>query len=304
MPSWTIPRYGARINIYVGAAAGPPWAPHLLSIGNDDVVVVVVEPPRAGDGGWPLRREYDGARSGTLYVRKQGTYRSHCDAADIRHAQSTGAGSDDCSRCVPNLHRGSSRVSLFNSVMLEPELGRCATSMASEMLADAQRVRNEQQADRDLSLLGVNVSLGLFGTGGDDRTLQDFEAQVDKWRQEFATEFMSKSKPGDVRQLVNIGVENPTETYLPGGEVRVHIDVERCQCQRRSRAGLHPLAAPAIRDAVPASRLCRLDDPNECEFRSGGRPGSTTYLDRARFGHSRIRLRRSATERPDRIDRS
>jgi len=60
------------IEPYLGAMEGPRWSPVYLPVMNATVLVVTVEAPRAGDRIFPLRREFAGARGGTVFVRKNG----------------------------------------------------------------------------------------------------------------------------------------------------------------------------------------------------------------------------------------
>ena len=60
------------IEPYLGATGGPRWSPVYLPVMNATVLVVTVEAPRAGDRIFTLRREFGGARGGTVFVRKSG----------------------------------------------------------------------------------------------------------------------------------------------------------------------------------------------------------------------------------------
>lgn len=44
----------------------------ILPVDGKDVLVVTADPPRDGDPPWPLRKELDTCRSGTLFVREPG----------------------------------------------------------------------------------------------------------------------------------------------------------------------------------------------------------------------------------------
>lgn len=62
----------AAMAAYLGTANGPAWDADYIDVEGKTVLVLTVEPPRSGDPPWPLRREYQSLRDGTVYVRRQG----------------------------------------------------------------------------------------------------------------------------------------------------------------------------------------------------------------------------------------
>ena len=60
------------IEPYVGGADGPAWTPTYVPADGVTVLVVTVEAPGQGDPIFTLRREFDKARSGVVFVRKHG----------------------------------------------------------------------------------------------------------------------------------------------------------------------------------------------------------------------------------------
>jgi hypothetical protein len=61
------------IEPYIGGANGPRWTSTYVPVDDGKVVLVVtVEAPKAGDRIFSLRREFDKAKTGTIFVRKPG----------------------------------------------------------------------------------------------------------------------------------------------------------------------------------------------------------------------------------------
>src|ERR1039458_2011449 len=61
---------------------GPRWSPVWLSLEGKDVLVVVIEAPKLGDDIHTLRREFEGAQNGAIFIRRPGI----CEQAKIGRA--------------------------------------------------------------------------------------------------------------------------------------------------------------------------------------------------------------------------
>jgi hypothetical protein len=61
-----------HLDSYLGGAEGPRYTPTYVSVQGKRTLVIVVEAPKSGDRIFSLRREFDKARSGTVFVRKAG----------------------------------------------------------------------------------------------------------------------------------------------------------------------------------------------------------------------------------------
>jgi hypothetical protein len=60
----------SKVRPYVGSAI--TWTPECIEVGNVSVLVIIVEPPRAGDDIHALRRQLDPYSPGTVLVRRPG----------------------------------------------------------------------------------------------------------------------------------------------------------------------------------------------------------------------------------------
>jgi hypothetical protein len=81
-----------RVQTYLGSEKGPSWDQSVVPIDNQNVLVVTVPPPRAGDPIWPLRKELDPHPSGRLFVRKSGrTHPANADDIDALNRRAIAA---------------------------------------------------------------------------------------------------------------------------------------------------------------------------------------------------------------------
>lgn len=251
----------ARVEPYLKGESAPAWDWTIVPVDGADVLVVTVEPPQDGDPQWPLRKEFETYRSGTLFVRKPGKTEP-ATAGDV----------DALTRRL--LAGGSKLPQLLVEVVGDVPLPWLVGPEAQEnvavwvqgerdrRLAAAQAFENERNqpaqtyaaADRldDLGFRGAHLrdqakyqkmaaemqdllrvgALAKFDDQPDERTLSEYTAELDAWAAKLAEPAFNDllrryCEAG--HGLVHLRVTNHSTQYLPGVEVRLHIEFERSQ---------------------------------------------------------------------------
>jgi hypothetical protein len=246
-----------RVEVYLkSGSAGPSWDWTIVPVDGDNALVLTVDPPKDGDPPWPLRKELDTYRSGTLFVRKPG--------------KTEPALAEDVDALGRRLLAGASRLpqlllEIVGDVPVPWILGaEVQESVASWVererdrhLAAALTVEDErtkpvpapEPSDR-IGLLGMSDTnalraqakaiadlqnalrsgvLGQFQGEPDRRTLAEYTAELDQWAAEFraaALHDLPRRYCEADHGLVHLRVTNNSLQYLPGVEVQIHIAFE------------------------------------------------------------------------------
>lgn len=236
-----------RVEQYLKGGKGPAWSPMTVPVDGHDVLVVTIDPPKDGDPLWPLRRELDPYRSGTLFVRKPGRTEP-ATATDIDDLQRRLlAAGTPLPQVVLELHGDVPLPWIVGAVVGENvDAWVGAQRHRQEQAARAEEVRRTQRKTQDettrldsLGSVGVPVrsqseqvgSLSAFGTIFQDepetRTLSEYLKQLNAWVPKVREVLM-----GDLPRrycdrgngLVRLRVTNTSTQYLADVQVRLHID--------------------------------------------------------------------------------
>jgi hypothetical protein len=245
------------IDPYLGGAVGPKWTPTVVSVEGKSVLVVTVEAPQQGDPIFTLRRAIQKYQAGTIFVRKHGRT-VPADAEDIDALQG---------RLVARLPSGAElEVSLLGEEPLswinldkarrdiDAWIDQQHSAMVGE--ANAEAIRREDDAARrtggftvdslgnapgtgpgtarpflagDPSFPSRLVAMGGFLSQPDTRTLENFIAEADAWRDE-ARETANRVVPERYFSVghgaLQIRVSNLSRRFLEDVEVNVELPWE------------------------------------------------------------------------------
>jgi hypothetical protein len=241
-----------HLDAYLGGAEGPRYTPTYVSVQGKTTLVVVVEAPKPGDRIFSLRREFDKARSGTVFVRKAGRT-VPADAKDLDALQTrllTGPAP------VGELEVGlvgDVPISWIDAPTVPDVIRRWVAQDKAELVVAAEGVERRRRRQPSSShgagtadLTGIQAiaeamarqqavlsqatrameTAGFLGEQ-DKRTIEEFIAEVDEW-----AEHRARTASAAVRgKYVNAGhgvvaltVHNPTGRFLPDVEVEAYFE--------------------------------------------------------------------------------
>lgn len=247
----------ALVEMYLKAQSGPAWDSTIVPVDSKVVLVVAVEPPEGGDPPWPLRKEFDGYRSGTLFVRKPGrtepALAEDVDALDRRAR----AGSNHLPQLVVELV-GDVPIPWLAVAEAPEDVQKWVQSERDRRVEVAKALADER--DREKRTPGESDHVGLpgathfaqqqaqwlnpgselkrlmraggtsgFGDEPDTRTLEEYVTELDAWAARLAGPALNdlpRRFCDAGHGLVHVRVANSSTQYLPGVEVRLHIAFE------------------------------------------------------------------------------
>ena len=241
-----------HMDAYLGGAEGPRYTPTYVSVQNRTALVVVVEAPRPGDQIFSLRREFENARSGAVFVRKPGRT-VPADATDLDALQarlltrSVSAG-----RLEVGLV-GDVPISWIDAPAVPDAIRRWVADEKSKLVAAAQEIerrRSQPSSSRGAGTVG-QAPIGLRGIAEmmagqqaalshatramenagllgeqDERTIEEYIAQVDKWAEHRTRAALAAVRDRYVSAghgAVTLTIHNPTGRFLPDVEVEAHF---------------------------------------------------------------------------------
>ncbi len=250
-----------RVEVYLKGETGPAWEWMIVPVDGKDVLVVTVDPPQDGDPPWPLRKELDSYRSGTLFVRKPGkTEPALAEDVDALARRAVAGGGqlpqllvevvgdvpipwlagaeaqDDVAAWV----QGERDRHMQIAQALETKRNRAANTPAATDRLGAYGLANDlmaqqakwQKATSDLQNAMRTGAFGQFQGEPDQRTLEEYTSELDDWAIRLAEPALNdllrrfcESGYG----LVHLRVTNNSTQYLPGVEVRLHFPFERAK---------------------------------------------------------------------------
>lgn len=243
---------------WLGGAEGPRYTPTYLTFDGKTVLVVTVEAPKNGDPPYALRKEFNNARDGDLFVRKQGrTVRATSADQKALYDRLTAAPKIDAKLEVSLV--GDVPLSWFDRSKVDDVIDTYVYSRRKNMEANAsaeERRRNppplpKAGTTKTLSVTGVGNAmaelarqqahmqdiartarlgaLSVFGGEKDDRTFDEYMEQVENWAKR-----TTEAAPGALgvryvdagHGLVRPRVYNPTGHFLPAVKVEIHFEYD------------------------------------------------------------------------------
>lgn len=249
------------VEVYLRGEATPPWEWTIVPAHGKDVLVVTVDPPQDGDPLWPLRKEINSYRSGTLFVRKPGkTEPALAEDVDALGRRLL-AGTSQLPQLLVEVV-GDVPVPWVVGDMVRDNIAAWVESERNRRMTAAYAIEDERNRPARTLDASDQVNLGLSGSAflaeqakwqkvasnmqkiaasgalsryldqPDERTLEEYETEVDQWAAKLAEPALNDllrryCKAG--YGLVHLRVVNNSTQYLPGVEVRLHIDFERAK---------------------------------------------------------------------------
>lgn len=234
----------AKIDPYVGGVNGPAWDAHFIESNGVTVLVVAVEPPRAGDPGWPLLKEYT-STAGTLFVRRKGsTSPANPDEVRMLFRRAVTQTPDPfdlaCYLEPDGPLRRLNIAGYLEQVRAQAEDTAAGMRLEAADFAAARhvpigRATDDRFASDPELLASVFKSVSLLGVFGqdeaipDDRTIEDFDQEVGQYVAA-QVEWARAAWPAaawSILEDVRLKVVNLTDTYLKNVRVQVRFDDDR-----------------------------------------------------------------------------
>lgn len=221
---------------YLGGSKGPRWSAAYVRVNGKQVLVVTVDPPQAGDPIFSLRKAFDKAHDGMVFVRRPG--------------KTEPASSADVDYLSDRLLQGSTSLPLALQLDVVGDLplrwfdltdvdAAVAEWLAGERMLqvdaaeETERRRREPQhldvdavrtteslVRADLAELAQSLSFGARDT----RTLEEFQTEVEEWGERVRTQAVEVLGSRYVaRNAIRFVVMNPVERHLADVHVKVHV---------------------------------------------------------------------------------
>lgn len=238
---------------WLGGAEGPRYVLSYVAIEGKKVLIVVVEAPRNGDPIYTLRKEFSGGRDGDVFVRKRGRT-ERANSADLRALTDRAAAHATAAPDLEVSVVGDVPLSWFDPTSTDsvlaawvgdrqremeaaareeegrrhPESTPAPSSLnldaAASVLADFKR--QQRQLERMARDAARMASAAGLADEPDKRTLEEYIAEVEAWRERAMNEGSAvlidrylRAKHG----LIAVRVHNPTGRYLPKVVVEAHF---------------------------------------------------------------------------------
>lgn len=208
------------IDPYIGAT-GPDWQPRYVTVDDKTVAVIEVAPPRHGNPIHALRKECDGFRRGTIFVRKNG--KTHqADDQDVANLELRSKGTR---LELDLLLVGAERMSWFDGAAVKAEITRIANRSRDEQLAHA---RDYNTAGGPHSAVVPAISRTMAAASmRERRSLDEYGSEVGEWHSEWTHDALQHW--ADNYMLAGHGtyslrLRNLTDQNFASVQVRLHID--------------------------------------------------------------------------------
>lgn len=236
---------------YLGGSKGPAWGPIFVTSGGRDVLVVIVEPPRYGDPIYTLRKSFNEAQKGTVFVRRPGKT-ARADDADLDALQRrlTAPGQHAALELLVAVV-GDVPLHWFLPTDRDDHITKWVARQRAELIRQAEEVErgrpqprtldlDASRAERAVSALAqiesqkamlenIAQSIGALGFAQrDERTLEEYTASVDAWAEALGENAWAliAHRFFEGRNVIRLRVENPTERNLGSVQLRAHFPHE------------------------------------------------------------------------------
>ncbi|HEV2810238.1 MAG TPA: hypothetical protein VGV93_07580 [Acidimicrobiales bacterium] len=226
-----------KVEQYLKGDTAPTWAHTTIPIDGRNVLVITVDPPQHGDLIWTVRKELSGVMSGTVFVRKPGkTERATAKDMDTLQERLL-ARTPSLPDLVVELVGDLPLSWLPGSATLEQVAAwartrRDSLAAAAHAAQDQQNTPSQELATGDWldgqSMGAIQDVVRQFLPEPDQRTLEDYLAELDSWVDE-----LDKAAQADLLRryfehgygLSQVKVTNNSTQYLAGVEVSLHMDL-------------------------------------------------------------------------------
>lgn len=205
---------------YLGGVRGPVWGATYVEVDDCSVAVVTVEPPAEGDRIFTLRKAYDKYSTGTVFVRRNGkTAPADDHEMDLLQTRLRIPSRDALEVDVSVV--GDVPLSWFDPSTVKSAIQSWAESRRSTLVAEAERVERGRTGQGTAARVPVTgfqqlaASLERLGrlpnplVKPDERTLEDYTAEVEAW----------------TRRLAELGISTWHARYLKHGHGIIRLKV-------------------------------------------------------------------------------
>jgi Putative DNA-binding domain len=239
---------------WLGGVEGPQYTPIYVQFEEKKVLVVVVEAPKLGDPIYTLRKEFDGARDGDVFVRKSGRT-ERASSLDIRALCERAKADSAAPELVVSLV-GNVPLSWFAATKVNGALAEWVGTKRNEIEAAAR-------AEEFRRNHGTNPALGHFAEHlvrlrdltqhmtnltiwPERRTLDEYLAEVAAWAGD-----VTGAGPAVIidrylqagHGMLAVNVHNPSGRYLRNLMVEVHLESDQLTFQEPES---HPAHLPPV----------------------------------------------------------
>jgi len=227
-------------------APGPRWDVFRVPVENSDrqVLVIIVEPPQAGQPAWICRASGDGLTDGRVYMRADGETReatsAEQDALRERAATTVAAPVEldvhVVGKVVPIVldeestleeYIAATRRRLLAALPLpKPTTPATNASGALTGLGGSDVLSRYASMASEIQEMANKAALQAWSTIPEKRTPDEYRAEIDAWEEKLRAAW-----PGAVEKLAGyaldpneVSVANETQTFLHDVEVKLHLE--------------------------------------------------------------------------------
>lgn len=220
---------------YVGAA-GPRWDVTWVPIDDstNQVLVVIVDPPRLGQGPFPCRSNGETLTDGRIYIRADGeTREANSDEVDLLVKRGSALPKPVVDFAV-ELVGDVFPVNLDSDLVVEEYLGIQRRRLIAALPAEEPPSRSSVGGASGALSFASNAS-GLRAAASsiyeamytaEDRTEDEYRESIDRWEEWFRTAWDAAAPRIAASQLapVVVRVTNRTTTFFHDVELKLHLE--------------------------------------------------------------------------------
>ncbi|GGR12315.1 hypothetical protein ACFOE1_10685 [Agromyces mediolanus] len=211
---------------YLGAA-GPHWDVVRVPVASSDneVLVILVDPPEDGQDPFPCRREGDGLIDGRIYIRADGETREaksgELDLLLERGRRSTAPVVD----FGVTIEGAAHPIRIDESTTLNWYIGLTRARLLSRLPRIDPQDR-AKSADGLRRLSSYTVGSFVSGSNPERRTEEEYRASITEWEERVHAAWADAidELAGRVLAGVPIRVINRTRTYFRGVQLKIHLE--------------------------------------------------------------------------------
>lgn len=219
---------------YVGAA-GPRWDVVWVPIqgSRNQVLVVLVDPPMAGQGPFPCRSSGDSLTNGRIYIRADGeTREANADEVDLLIQRGSAASRVEVDFAVELLGEVSP-ISQNDERTIDEYLSRQTARLLSALPAAQPPAAVDDAYPFSSSLAALSGLKGMSSIMGammipEERTEESYRASIDAWENRFRAAWSSARSRVAASLLAPtiVRVTNRTTVFFHDVEMKLHLEGE------------------------------------------------------------------------------
>lgn len=185
---------------------------------GNEVLVVIVSPPQAGQAPFFCHDDGDGLTSGAIYIRADGETRQ-ANASDMRMLLQRGGTASDLTVDLDVEVTGTAREL---SIRIDDATSEYVEFVRDGLLAAIEEAREETKSS------GFVGAWNVLGAGwlAEDRTLDAYDQEIHAWSEELRAQLEASlaSLAGQVLSPVTVIIANNAQTFLEGAVLVIHLE--------------------------------------------------------------------------------